>query len=63
MYQTLMEVDREKRLGNQERLRQLKREQGGRVTVMCSHDALEFEALSAESPYDGRLPAGVPLEK
>jgi hypothetical protein len=42
-----MEVDRAARLGNQDRLRELKRRHGGEVTLFCAHDALEFEALAA----------------
>jgi glyoxylase-like metal-dependent hydrolase (beta-lactamase superfamily II) len=45
LYQTLMEVDREARLTNQERLRQLKRNHGSEVTIFCSHDELELEAM------------------
>jgi glyoxylase-like metal-dependent hydrolase (beta-lactamase superfamily II) len=56
IYQTMMEVDREKRLGNQDRLRRLKRDQAGAVTVMCSHDALEYEALSAGGPTRAARP-------
>jgi glyoxylase-like metal-dependent hydrolase (beta-lactamase superfamily II) len=44
-YQTLMEVDRQQRLGNQDRLRRLKAEEAGRITIFCSHDAKELEAL------------------
>ena len=44
-YQTLMEVDREARLGNQQRLRDLKRNHGGDVTIFCSHDEKELEAM------------------
>jgi glyoxylase-like metal-dependent hydrolase (beta-lactamase superfamily II) len=44
-YQRLMEVDRPKRLANQERLRELKRGQGSQLTLFCSHDARELEAL------------------
>jgi glyoxylase-like metal-dependent hydrolase (beta-lactamase superfamily II) len=44
-YQTMMEVDREQRLANQERLRELKREHGGEITIFCSHDEKELEAL------------------
>lgn len=53
MYQTLMEKDRKLRLGNQERLRGLKRHHGGQVQLMCSHDPIEFEHVT------GR-PMGVP---
>jgi glyoxylase-like metal-dependent hydrolase (beta-lactamase superfamily II) len=44
-YQAMMEVDRGKRLANQERLRDLKRQHGGELTIFCSHDAVELEAL------------------
>jgi glyoxylase-like metal-dependent hydrolase (beta-lactamase superfamily II) len=44
-YQTLMEVDREARLANQGRLRDLKRTHGSQVTIFCSHDELELEAM------------------
>jgi len=50
-YQTMMEVDRSLRLGNQERLRELKRAHGREVTIFCSHD--EQERLAME-----RLAAG-----
>lgn len=45
LYQTLMDTDRSLRLHNQERLRQLKREHGAEITIFCSHDELELEAL------------------
>ena len=44
-YQRMMEVDRKSRLHNQERLRALKRNEGSRVTIFCSHDAVELAAL------------------
>ena len=44
-YQTMMEVDRGQRLANQERLRELKREHGDEVTIFCSHDQKELEAM------------------
>lgn len=46
-YQRMMEVNRERRLKNQDRLRDLKREQGGKVTISCSHDFQELEAMQA----------------
>lgn len=49
-YQSLMEVDRKARLANQDRLRTLKREHGGAVTVFCSHDAKELEAMQSRGP-------------
>jgi glyoxylase-like metal-dependent hydrolase (beta-lactamase superfamily II) len=44
-YQTMMEVDREARFQNQDRLRELKRAHGGEVTIFCSHDEKELEAM------------------
>ncbi|APL95690.1 MBL fold metallo-hydrolase [Sphingobium indicum] len=45
LYQNLMEVDRELRFANQQRLRELKRERSGEVTIFCSHDEIELEAM------------------
>jgi glyoxylase-like metal-dependent hydrolase (beta-lactamase superfamily II) len=44
-YQTMMDTDRKRRIENQERLRELKRDRGEEVTIFCSHDAKELEAL------------------
>jgi glyoxylase-like metal-dependent hydrolase (beta-lactamase superfamily II) len=46
MYQLMMEKDRAARLGNQQRLRELRRRHGSEVRVFCSHDPLEYEELS-----------------
>lgn len=46
LYQTMMEKDRQARLANQERLRQLKRSHADDVTIFSAHDTLEFERLS-----------------
>ncbi|XHX77108.1 MAG: MBL fold metallo-hydrolase [Stenomitos frigidus ULC029] len=48
-YQRLMEVDHEARLYNQERLRTLALDRSKDVTLFCSHDAVEFEALVNQS--------------
>ena len=48
-YQTMMEVDREQRLANQDRLRALKRDHGGEVTVFCSHDAVMLADMQRRS--------------
>ncbi|RYY81507.1 MAG: MBL fold metallo-hydrolase, partial [Comamonadaceae bacterium] len=56
VYQTMLEKDRRARLSNQERLRQLRRDHGGEVTVCCGHDPLEFEQLAGHS-LDLPLPA------
>jgi glyoxylase-like metal-dependent hydrolase (beta-lactamase superfamily II) len=48
IYQTLMEKNRKLRLSNQQQLRELARSSSD-VTIFCSHDAREFEALSHRS--------------
>jgi glyoxylase-like metal-dependent hydrolase (beta-lactamase superfamily II) len=48
-YQTMMEVDREARLRNQERLRALSRDRTNEVRLFCSHDAVEFKAFADQS--------------
>jgi glyoxylase-like metal-dependent hydrolase (beta-lactamase superfamily II) len=55
-YQTMMEVDRTARFANQQRLRELKRDAAGEVTIFCSHDQRELEAmqhLARGSPVQG----------
>lgn len=49
-YQTMMEVDRTRRMANQERLRRLSVERAGEVTLICAHDPVEFEACAAGAP-------------
>lgn len=44
-YQWMMEKDRKARLHNQARLRALRQEHGGDITICCSHDPHEFDAL------------------
>lgn len=41
-----MEKNRRARLLNQRRLRALRRDAGDAVTVVCSHDVREFEAVA-----------------
>jgi glyoxylase-like metal-dependent hydrolase (beta-lactamase superfamily II) len=55
-YQVMLEKDRQARLQNQRRLRQLKRQHGTEVEIFCSHDVREFEQAA------GR-PAGVPARR
>jgi glyoxylase-like metal-dependent hydrolase (beta-lactamase superfamily II) len=43
-FQSLVQVDKRQRVGNQERLRALAAAQGDGVTLMCAHDASEFLA-------------------
>jgi glyoxylase-like metal-dependent hydrolase (beta-lactamase superfamily II) len=43
MYQWMMEKDRTQRLANQQRLRELARDHGAEVHVICSHDPGELE--------------------
>ena len=49
LYQRLMDTDRTLRFENQERLRELKRDEGSRVTIFCSHDQKELETLQRGS--------------
>ncbi len=48
-YQSMMEVDREARLHNQDRLRALSRDHSNGVRLFCSHDAIEFKAFADQS--------------
>lgn len=48
-YQWMMEKDRQARLSNQLRLRELKRTRGERVRVLSSHDVAEFEHAAHRS--------------
>lgn len=52
-YQWMMELDRPARLENQARLRALRHERGGEVSLFSSHDVAEFERLAGRS---ARLP-------
>ena len=49
-YQTMMEVDRGLRLGNQERLRRLSIERRDELRIVCAHDAVELEHCMARRP-------------
>lgn len=46
LYQRMMEKDREARLSNQRRLRELRRSHGAAVQIFCAHDVREFERMS-----------------
>lgn len=48
-YQWMMEVDRNARLLNQKRLRQLASDHSQDVRLFCSHDAVEFKAFAPEA--------------
>lgn len=59
-YQWMMEVDRDARLFNQDRLRKLARDRAQDVRLFCSHDAVELEECvehahrsSTSTPYFG----------
>ncbi|WP_375383581.1 hypothetical protein [uncultured Sphingomonas sp.] len=45
-YQNLMQVDRDARIANQRRIRELSIDQASAVRIFCAHDAIEFEALT-----------------
>lgn len=49
-YQWMMEVDREARLTNQERLRRLSLDRAADVRIFCAHDRDEFHDLRARPP-------------
>lgn len=53
-YQTMMDTDRKLRFHNQDRLRDLKRRKGSEITIFCSHDQRELEAMQARRPVRGR---------
>jgi glyoxylase-like metal-dependent hydrolase (beta-lactamase superfamily II) len=48
-YQTMMEVARDQRLGNQNRLRRLSIDRAGQVKILCAHDPVEFERAVARA--------------
>ncbi len=60
LYQTMMDTDRELRFANQERLRDLKRAHGGDVTIFCSHDEKELEAMQRRDSSPRRATPGRP---
>jgi glyoxylase-like metal-dependent hydrolase (beta-lactamase superfamily II) len=60
-YQWMMEKDRQARLWNQDRLRELKAARSGEVELFCSHDPTELERLSQWSLDRPALP--VQLER
>ncbi|MBW3560272.1 MAG: hypothetical protein KY449_11000 [Proteobacteria bacterium] len=52
-YQRRMQMDHHLRMTNQHRLRELKRRQGGAVTMMCLHEPKELETLQARAASRG----------
>lgn len=48
-YQWMMEVDRQTRLQNQDRLFALARDRAADVKLFCSHDAIEFQEFAQQS--------------
>jgi glyoxylase-like metal-dependent hydrolase (beta-lactamase superfamily II) len=57
-YQRLMDTDRAKRFANQQRLRELKQGQRSDVTIFCSHDQKELEALQGGLHLHSKPQAG-----
>lgn len=49
-YQRLMQVDADRRMANQERLRALSVDQRGDVSIVCAHDPVELEHCQAGTP-------------
>jgi glyoxylase-like metal-dependent hydrolase (beta-lactamase superfamily II) len=62
MYQKMMEVDRESRLMNQRRLRQLIRNHSAEVKIFSAHDAVELEAFRRAEKNPTRLLRSPALE-
>jgi hypothetical protein len=60
-----MEQDREARLANQQRLRELARSFSDQVRVFCSHDQAQLETLAREhaTPRARPRPRAVPSYK
>jgi glyoxylase-like metal-dependent hydrolase (beta-lactamase superfamily II) len=58
LYQRLMAVNNDARLGNLRRLRDLKRRHGAEIRLFCAHDPRELEALSV--PVHGPSPLVTP---
>jgi glyoxylase-like metal-dependent hydrolase (beta-lactamase superfamily II) len=59
LYQWMMEKDRPARLGNQQRLRELRRDHGHEIDIICSHDPRELEHdthRSLDTPITPWLP-------
>ena len=50
LFQRISEVDRDARLANQERLRELAGRKAGAVRMICSHDPEDLERARASSP-------------
>lgn len=50
-YQTMMEKDRNARLSNQDRLRQLRHAHRSEIELFCSHDLVEFKRLTNRPPH------------
>lgn len=51
-YQWMMEVDRNARLWNQDRLWQLSCDRGNEVRLFCSHDAIELDTFTKSAPHN-----------
>jgi glyoxylase-like metal-dependent hydrolase (beta-lactamase superfamily II) len=58
-YQKFMEVDRDSRLRNQQRLRDLAMTQAGAVRIYCSHDAHELDNARQHQPTANAHAAGM----
>lgn len=64
-YQWLMDTERERRFANQDRLRALKHDADAKVTIFCSHDEKELEAMqrlgTPTRPAGARQASGTPF--
>ena len=51
MFQRKADMDRKTRIANQERLRELKAKHGDAVTIVNSHDPVDYESCRCGSPH------------
>jgi hypothetical protein len=58
-FEWLLEEDRKARLANVERLRALQRAEGGAVTIVCSHDPVQFDELQEANRWPRSSPVGL----
>ena len=61
LYQRLMDTNREQRFSNQDRLRELKHAHLNEITIFCSHDEKELEAMQNGLPLTRQRQAFEPV--
>ena len=53
LFQSLVEIDRPRRLSNRQRLRELALKPQAGVDLICAHDPVDFERFNRSLPYPG----------